>query len=131
MAILLLTGGKSSQLKSEEWADIQADLEDKLGEAQSLNQSLHSELEKLRAVNGNSQISRDQQRQTNSVIQGDESELRMQYEALQRLHEQLKMDLQDQQQVFLLISSRAVSFLLANLVWEGCQVHHVTVWLGL
>ncbi|KAI9784358.1 MAG: component of the polarisome [Peltula sp. TS41687] len=95
-----------------DWSDLRASLERKLGEARTLNDSLQSELDKLRAVNGG--LERDlysQRHQVKGGLDKDDSELRRQYEALQRHNEELNRTLQDQQQVTEEVRREATTFL--------------------
>ncbi len=85
------------------WSELQSNLEHKLSDAQSLNESLKTELDKLRAVNED--LERDvrsmprQSHQQGGFGRADDGSWKAEYERLERRYEKLKHDLQDQQQV--------------------------------
>jgi chromosome segregation ATPase len=86
-----------------EWSDLRADLERKLVDAQNLNESLQSELNRLRSDNANAERDlRDQLDRANAVgssSSGEGGDWKRRFELLERDHDELKMELREQQQV--------------------------------
>ena len=110
-------------MERQEWSGLRLDLENKLKEARTINESMHVELEKLRAVNGG--LERDlrvQQQQESSVIKGDDSGLKREYEDLEKRHEELKLDLHEQQQVISCFPS-SMTCRRASAFQMSCKLH--------
>ncbi|KAI9773145.1 MAG: component of the polarisome [Geoglossum simile] len=106
--------GTAINLERKEWSDIRADLERKLADAQNLNDSLHSELIKLRTDNTN--MERDLRDQLDRANTADSSsgagvEWKRRFESLESDHEELKMELREQQQVTEEVRKEASDFL--------------------
>ena len=83
-----------------DWVELQSDLENQLTDAQTLNDSMQAELDKIRTANAD--LERDRQgsrRPVNGIDHSDDGTWKTQYEVLERRYDELKLDLQDQQQV--------------------------------
>jgi hypothetical protein len=98
----------SDDQEKREWSNLKRDLEDKLAEAQNLNESLQSELENVRAMQANaerelrSQIE-ELRSNTNNASNADPE--------LERENQQLQAELLDQQQVIEDVRREAQEFL--------------------
>ncbi|GAD92460.1 cell polarity protein, putative [Paecilomyces variotii No. 5] len=112
--------------EKQEWQDVRADLENKVSQAESLNTSLQSELDRLRMDHESRE--RDFQLQLDEASRGGsgDSELRAQFEDLQRKHQALEADMREQQQVTEEVRQEASNFLKemkamserSNMNWE-------------
>ncbi|KAJ9318331.1 hypothetical protein DTO271D3_1588 [Paecilomyces variotii] len=110
----------------QEWEDVRANLESKVSQAESLNTSLQSELDRMRMDHESRE--RDFQLQLDEASRGGsgDSELRAQFEELQRKHQALQADMQEQQQVTEEVRQEASNFLKemkamserSNMNWE-------------
>ncbi|KAI9814690.1 MAG: component of the polarisome [Thelocarpon impressellum] len=104
--------GSAADSERQEWAELRADLEDKLAEAQRLHDSLQSALKSSQADN------RDMERDLNTALDqarrppGDDGgEWKDRYENLSRTHEDLQDELREQQQVTEEVRREAADFL--------------------
>jgi hypothetical protein len=89
-------------IERREWSDLREDLERKLADAQNLNNSLQSELNKLRTDNASMEKDLRDQRDrasTDDSSGGQGGEWKRRFESLENDHEELKMELREQQQV--------------------------------
>lgn len=93
------------------WSNLREDLEGKLAEAQHLNDSLQSELDKVRANYSN--MERDMRNQVEQARRqgGGGSEWQGRYQNLQQEHEALKVELSEQQHVTEEVKREASEFL--------------------
>ncbi|KAL5341259.1 hypothetical protein BJX70DRAFT_359259 [Aspergillus crustosus] len=100
-----------SNAERQEWDDIRFDLENKIHQAEDLNQSLQHELEKVRTEH--EAVERNLQDQTSGISrQGSgDTELQAQFESLEIQHKKLQNELQAQQQVTEEVRREAAGFL--------------------
>ncbi|KAH0562286.1 hypothetical protein GP486_003017 [Trichoglossum hirsutum] len=107
--------GSAANLERKEWSDLRADLERKLVDAQNLNESLQSELNRLRSDNASMERDlRDQLDRANTGDSGGSSqggEWKERFELLERDHDELKLELREQQQVTEEVRKEASDFL--------------------
>ncbi|KAL4869288.1 hypothetical protein BDV12DRAFT_86064 [Aspergillus spectabilis] len=100
-----------SNAERQEWDDIRFDLENKIHQAEGLNNSLQHELEKVRAEH--EAVERDLQDQMSGTSrQGSgDTELQAQFESLELQHKKLQIELRAQQQVTEEVRREAAGFL--------------------
>ncbi|KAH0543559.1 hypothetical protein FGG08_002120 [Glutinoglossum americanum] len=107
--------GSAASIERQEWSDLRTDLERKLADAQNLNESLQSELNRLRVDNANMERDLrdqlDQASMNNSSGDSAGDEWKTRFESLERDHEELKMELREQQQVTEEVRKEASDFL--------------------
>lgn len=99
----------AANVEKKEWADLRVDLESKLADAQNLNESLQSELDRVRASQSNTErelrTQLDELRESGALRAGaDDSKL-------ERENEQLRSELAEQQQVTDEVRREAQEFL--------------------
>lgn len=104
-----------SDAEKQEWESLKTDLESKVSDAQNLNTSLQYELDKLRQEQAEMERSlRDQLEQARNEQSGDkegDNEWQMRYEELDRNHQDLQAELQEQRQVTETVRQEAAGFL--------------------
>jgi hypothetical protein len=90
---------KENNLERQEWQSVRTDLENKLQDAQSLTRSLQSEIERVQSMS--SETERDLRRQLDGVSNsgGGGGDWKDRYQKLEREYEDVKLDLEEQQQV--------------------------------
>lgn len=82
-------------------ANLKAELDDKLAEAQSLNMNLQNELSKLKVDHITRQKQPIKHSHSSSFYDNSDDEIREKFDELSIKHEELKQELYEQQQVFL------------------------------
>ncbi|KAI5780027.1 hypothetical protein EDC01DRAFT_668963 [Geopyxis carbonaria] len=92
--------------KRNEWAELRIDLEGKLADAESLNNSLRSEIEKVKSEKAANE--RALHEQLDQKPKGGDN---MEYQELLKHHEELKMDLREQEEVTEEVRREAMEFL--------------------
>ena len=84
----------------KEWSELQSNLDSKLSEARSLNESLRAELERAREVNENLEDDLHLAQSHPRSLGNDEGvNWKVRYDDLERRHQELQLDLQEQQEV--------------------------------
>ena len=99
----------AANMEKKEWSDLRLDLESKLADAQSLNESLQSELDRVRTSQANSErelrVQLEELRLSNSRSVGQAGP------ELERENEELRAELREQQQVTDEVRREAQEFL--------------------
>ncbi|KAL3474694.1 hypothetical protein BJX99DRAFT_173538 [Aspergillus californicus] len=100
-----------SDAEREEWDDIKSGLEDKLHKAEDLNNSLHFELDKIRAEH--EAVERDLQVQVSGTSRqsGGDTELQAEFASLEIKYKQLQGELREKQRVTEEVRRQAAEYL--------------------
>lgn len=99
-----------SSLERQEWEDTKADLESKVAQIESLNNSLQSELERERAER--SEMERDLREQLEAAqSMGGGGDLQGRYNDLEMRHQTMQSELREQQRITEEVRREAASFL--------------------
>ncbi|KAL9615349.1 MAG: hypothetical protein Q9167_000177 [Letrouitia subvulpina] len=103
---------QASSAEEQKWADLRQALENKLKDAQNLNNNLHSELERVRTHQT------DTERQLQSELDqmtkrgdNDDNEWKSRYEGLNKTHQELQVELRQQQKIAKEVKKEAAMFL--------------------
>ncbi|KAL9115707.1 MAG: hypothetical protein Q9227_000075 [Pyrenula ochraceoflavens] len=97
--------------ESDEWLQVRADLEKKLEDAEMLNQSMQDQLDRMQADQANTE--RDLRAQLDSAKRSNpgEGQWKNKYDRLEREHEDLELQLEDQRKVTEEVRKEASVFL--------------------
>ncbi|KAI9789442.1 MAG: component of the polarisome [Piccolia ochrophora] len=103
---------KTADSERQEWSDLRANLENKITDALNLNESLESELHRIRAETANNERElRNQLDNAKKTASNSGGEWKDRYLALEREHKELKIDLREQQQITEDVRNEALSSL--------------------
>lgn len=108
-------------MERKEWADIRSALESNVANALTLNNSLQSELEKVRSQHADTERNLRSQVDHLSRSAGGDDEWRSRYENLEREHRGLQAELLEQQQVTNEVKEEASVFLNEMKILSDCS----------
>ncbi|KAI9821120.1 MAG: component of the polarisome [Pycnora praestabilis] len=104
--------GKKSDLERKKWSELESDLSNKLAEAQNINDSLKSELDRLQTSSSDTERKlRTQLDQASNAKHGGSDIWQDRYDSLEREHNDLKNELGEQQHITEEVKHQASGFL--------------------
>ncbi|KAL9047379.1 MAG: hypothetical protein Q9214_000030 [Letrouitia sp. 1 TL-2023] len=103
---------RATSVEEQKWNDLKQSLENKLKDAKNLNNNLHSELERVRIHQTDTE--RQLQSELDQITRrgdGDDNEWKSRYEGLNKTHQELQIELRQQQKIAKEVKKEAAMFL--------------------